>query len=154
MSDECDKCGEHALECRCSKYRFWNDGALKIRTCIECKISQFKSPDDGQWILYFTQERTQWYFDQIFKENNPSAHCKICSGVDKPKKYKVPVCNWCEKCEIVRECGPNYICQKCEILERKVGRPLVFTSPVSDAYFLITNSMSDKHPLSDPKNLV
>lgn len=57
--------------------------------------------------------------------------------VEKQKEYKVPLCNWCKKCEIVRDCGPNYICLECEIRERKSGRPLVFTSPVKDAYFVV-----------------
>lgn len=44
------------------------------------------------------------------------------------------LCDWC-KCECcVREVGANYICEKCEREERKAGRPLVFTSPVSDCY--------------------
>lgn len=137
MSNKCDKCGEHALECKCYKYRYWKDDDLAIRSCIECHISEFKSPEDGQWILYFTQERQEWYFDQILNKNNPSAHCKTCSGQDKPKEYQVPICNWCNECEIVRECGPNYICCDCEKKEREAGRPLVFTSPVKDAYFLI-----------------
>jgi len=137
MSDECDKCGEHTLDCECYKYRFWKDDDLKIRTCVECHISEFKSPKDGHWILYFTKERLKWAYDQIINKNNPFLHCKTCSGMDKPRKYKVPKCNWCKDSEIVRECGPNYICQQCEIKERNAGRPLVFTSPVRNTYFLI-----------------
>jgi len=45
------------------------------------------------------------------------------------------ICNWCESSYLVREVGPNYICPDCEKKEKESGRPLVFISPVRDAYF-------------------
>ncbi len=47
----------------------------------------------------------------------------------------IPLCGWCKLSSFVREVGPNYICYDCEVKERQAGRPLVFTAPVSDAYF-------------------
>lgn len=137
MSGECDKCGDHCLDCKCSKYRYWEDDGLQIRSCVECNFSEFKSPEDDQWILYCTQERANWYFDQLQKNNFAAPHCKTCTGLNEAPKYQVPLCNWCNKSDIVRECGPNYICYDCEMQEREAGRPLVFTSPVRNAYFLI-----------------
>lgn len=56
-----------------SYFRYWDDGGLKIRTCHECKTSEFKSPDDGQWILYLTQERMNWIC-----ENMGNLECSLC----------------------------------------------------------------------------
>lgn len=117
------------------KYRYWKDGDLEIRSCTECHFSQFKSPNDGQWIIYFTKERTSWFFDQL-TNGNTHAHCKTCTGRDKPFEHNVPVCNWCEKSEIVRECGPNYICFDCEKKETDAARPVILTSPVRNSFFI------------------
>jgi len=59
---------------------------------------------------------------------------------DKVMKSAVffPKCNWCNESHFVREVGPNYICPECESAERAAGRPLIFTSPVRNAYFEIT----------------
>jgi len=53
-------------------------------------------------------------------------------------EYNPPKCSWCKECMYVREVGPNYICPNCEKVELEAGRPLVFTSPVSNAYFEVT----------------
>jgi hypothetical protein len=55
----------------------------------------------------------------------------ICMNTEIPR----PKCNWCEKSTLVREVGPNHICEQCEKEERVAGRPLIFTSPVSDTYW-------------------
>lgn len=55
----------------------------------------------------------------------------------------IHICNWCEVSHYVREVGPNYICPECEIKERAAGRPLVFTSPVRDAFFKIEEMGKD-----------
>ena len=58
-------------------FRYWTDEDLKIRTCLECQISEFKSPEDGQWIIYFPNERIIWACQQIQKENY-ELKCSVC----------------------------------------------------------------------------
>lgn len=60
-------------------FRYWTDDDLKIRTCHECKSSEFKSPDDGVWILYCTRERLLWVCDQLDKHNY-SLECSLCKN--------------------------------------------------------------------------
>ena len=62
-------------------YRYWKDDDLDIRSCHECNFSEFKSKDDGEWIIYFTNERTLWYCDQMQKklmDDNVSMECSLC----------------------------------------------------------------------------
>jgi hypothetical protein len=40
-------------------------------------------------------------------------------------EIKTTFCNWCGTCPIVRAVGVNYICEQCEIEERKAGKSLV-----------------------------
>lgn len=58
-------------------FRYWVDDSLKIRTCLECKISEFKSLSDGNWCVYLTEERLFWLRQQMEKGNEPW-HCSLC----------------------------------------------------------------------------
>lgn len=58
-------------------FRFWEDNALKIRSCLECAGSQFKSPDDGAWIIYWTAEHQIWVCNEIQK-GNYDVRCPLC----------------------------------------------------------------------------
>lgn len=63
-------------------------------------------------------------------------------------KIMIPKCSWCENPYYVREVGPNYICYDCEKQERAAGRPLIFTAPLRDVYFV----MSDNLPITEAKD--
>ena len=60
------------------KYRYWIDDGLEIRTCLECKLSEFKSPEDGDWIIYVTHERAEYYFKCLLDGKDPNK----CSNDD------------------------------------------------------------------------
>ena len=64
-------------------YKYWEDNGRKIRTCHECKISEFKCKFDGYWVLYFTKERLLWAFDHIEKQN-----CSLCKKFNERWKDK------------------------------------------------------------------
>lgn len=59
-------------------YRYWVDEGLDIRTCKECKFTEVKSPIDGEWLLYLTQERIDYYFAYLISHNFKEPECK-CS---------------------------------------------------------------------------
>ena len=59
-------------------FRYWEDDGLKIRTCKTCKFSEFKSPDDGVWIGYCTQERLLYTCDVIKKTGAYPCKCNSC----------------------------------------------------------------------------
>lgn len=75
------------LESSCTKFqdedgdetyfRFWDDDGHKIRSCLECGGSQFKSPEDGLWIVYWTPEHQIWVCNEIQK-GNYDVRCSLC----------------------------------------------------------------------------
>lgn len=60
-----------------AKYRYWKEGELDLRTCHECHYTEFKSKDDGHWIVYVTYEHAAWFYDQILQKKDTK--CKTCS---------------------------------------------------------------------------
>ncbi len=62
-----------------TKYRYWMDGDLKIRTCLECAASDFQSPIDGMWIVYATQESFLYICYYYLKNGEWPKPCKACS---------------------------------------------------------------------------
>ncbi len=87
MSIETDKLIRDFLESTGIKYheddgnetffRFWEDDGHKIRSCLECGGSQFKSPKDGIWIIYWTSEHQIWVCNEIQK-GNYDIKCSLC----------------------------------------------------------------------------
>lgn len=69
-------------------YEYWIDDGLEIRTCKECRLSKFKSPDDGEWMLYFTEERKDWALTQLGKRNY-TLHCDLCNkcSIEETEKH-------------------------------------------------------------------
>jgi hypothetical protein len=60
-----------------SKYSYYKDGDLQIRTCLKCKLSEFKSCC-GLWILYFTKERMLYVCDYIIEYKEYPKYCENC----------------------------------------------------------------------------
>lgn len=58
-------------------FKYFIDDGLKIRSCLECCLSQFKSPKDGLWIIYCTKEHQLWIFNEIQK-GNYDVRCHLC----------------------------------------------------------------------------
>lgn len=82
----------------------------------------------------------------------PEEKPHYCSDEDKPTELtkedidkviemsnnfsiSISYCGWCGKENPVRDVCGNLICEKCEKKERKAGRPIVFSTPVKDAYW-------------------
>ncbi len=59
-------------------FRYWVYDGIEIRTCHTCKISDFKSPVDGIWCVYFTKERMLWVCDYIEKHGCFPEACEDC----------------------------------------------------------------------------
>ncbi len=58
-------------------FRFWDDEGHKIRSCLECSYSEFKSPIDGVWVVYWTPDHQLWVINNIGKENY-NLKCSLC----------------------------------------------------------------------------
>lgn len=61
-------------------------------------------------------------------------------------EIKIIKCTWCNLSQMVREVGPNYICYDCEKKEREAGREIIFTSPIKDTFFVLTQGVDDEIP--------
>lgn len=71
MNSECDKCGEHALECRCLDSAK-NSGELSIKICEvlmnNIELSKY-APDALIRVLVYFAKNNGWSLDRIHKES-------------------------------------------------------------------------------------
>lgn len=76
---ETDTCCTGCDKLKDEIFRYWVDDGLQIRTCRHCKISEFKSPVDGEWISYVTLERVEFCFECILNNEFDKLDCKFCN---------------------------------------------------------------------------
>lgn len=65
MNDECEKCGEHALECGCHKPTY----ALKM---ADPKVSEITfCPQPGEWVMKITRDKGILFNRERYSDAKP-----------------------------------------------------------------------------------